>query len=66
MEMAPVQVGEKEIHFLGVIPLFEDEFNLKQSKGTFKFRQKLVNNSVSEKLDDFRTSFMKRKWKMKS
>jgi len=65
MEMAPVTVDEKEIHFLSIIPLFEDEFNYKQSKGMFKFRQKLVNNAISEKLDDFRNSCMKRRWKIR-
>lgn len=64
MEMAPLMVGEKEVNFLGIIPLFQDEFNFKQSKGMFKFRQKLINNSISEKLDDYRQSCMKRRWKM--
>lgn len=64
-EMAPVMVDGKEIHFLSIIPLYKNEIDYKQSKGTFKFMQKLVNNGITEKLDDFRGSAMKRKWRLK-
>ena len=65
MEMAPIQVEEKDIHFLSIIPLFQDEMDYKQSQGTFKFSQKLNNNGITEKLDDYRGSAMKRKWRLK-
>ena len=48
--MASIQLADKEIHFLSIIPLFKDEFNYKQSRGTFKFMQKLANSSITEKL----------------
>lgn len=64
-EMSPVQLEEKEIHFLSIIPLFQDEMDYKQSQGTLKFSQKLNNNGITEKLDDFRGSAMKRKWRLK-
>ena len=64
-EMASVNVDGKEIHFLSIIPLYKNEIDYKQSKGTFKFIQKLVNNGITEKLDDFRGSAMKRKWRLK-
>ena len=64
-EMAPVQLGENEIHFLSIIPLFQDEMDYKQSQGTLKFSQKLNNNGITEKLDDYRGSAMKRKWRLK-
>lgn len=64
-EMASVMVDGKEIHFLSIIPLYKNEIDYKQSKGTFKFMQKLVNNGITEKLDDYRGSAMKRKWRLK-
>ena len=64
-EMAPIRVGEKEIHFLSIIPLFQDEMDYKQSQGTLKFSQKLNNNGITEKLDDYRGSAIKRKWRLK-
>ena len=64
-ELAPIEKDGKEIHFLSILPLFKDEFDYKQSRGTFKFIQKLINNGITEKLDDYRGSAMKRKWRVK-
>ena len=63
--MASIQLADKEVHFLSIIPLFKDEFNYKQSRGTFKFMQKLANSSITEKLDDYRGSALKRSWRLK-
>lgn len=64
-EMAPILLVDKEVHFLSIIPLFKDEFDYKQSRGTFKFMQKLANSSITEKLDDYRGSALKRSWRLK-
>ncbi len=64
-EMAPVIADGKRIFFLGIIPLFEDEMDYKQGKGTFKFVQKLMNKDVTEKLDDFRKTCLKSKWRLR-
>lgn len=64
-EMVPILLVDKEIHFLSIIPLFKDEFDYKQSRGTFKFMQKLANSSITEKLDDYRGSALKRSWRLK-
>jgi hypothetical protein len=64
-ELETIQVGEKTIHFLAIVPIFLKEFEYKQSRGTFKFIQKLVNKGVSEKLDDFRDMVTKNKWRFK-
>lgn len=64
-EMAPVIADSKRIFFLGIIPIFEDEMDYKQGKGTFKFVQKLMNKDVSEKLDDFRRTSLKSKWRVR-
>jgi len=64
-ELATVQLGEKTIHFLAIVPIFLKEFEFKQSRGTFKFLRKLISKGVSEKLDDFRDSITKSKWRFK-
>ncbi len=64
-EMAPIIVDGKKVNFLGVIPIFKSEMDYKQHKGPFKFVQKLVNKGVTEKLDDFRSSVLKNKWRLK-
>ena len=64
-EMVSIQLVDKEVHFLSIIPLFKDEFDYKQSRGTFKFMQKLANSSITEKLDDYRGSALKRSWRLK-
>ena len=53
-ELRPLQVGDKTVHFLAIIPLFEREFLYKQGKTTRKLMKKLLENKVDEKLDDFR------------
>ena len=62
--MAPIQVGDMEVNFLSIVPIFSDEWDYKQSKGTVKFVRKLINKGVSEKLDDFRTSVLRSKWRI--
>lgn len=61
--LAPITLGDKTIYFLAVIPIFKDEMNCKQAHGTFKLLQKFNNAGVNEKLDDFRSSVMKGKWR---
>jgi len=64
-ELATVILDDKEINFLSIIPLFKEEFEYKQSKGMFKFADKMISAGVTEKLDDFRGLITKRKWRMK-
>lgn len=61
-ELEAITIGDKTIHFLAIIPIFKDEMNYKQARGTFKFLQKLATSNTSEKLDDFRGSVLKRRW----
>ncbi len=65
MELTPVKFEGKEIHFLGIIPIFSDEMDYKQGRGTFKFMQKLRGKGVTEELDDFRATVLKRNWKLR-
>ena len=63
-ELTPFQEDEKIINFLAIIPIFGDEMDYKQGKGTFKFAQKLNSHGITEKLDDYRGNFLKSKWRM--
>lgn len=65
-ELTTVPLGEKNVHFLAIVPIFLKEFELKQSRGTFKFMRKLISKGVTEKLDDFRYSITKSKWRFRS
>lgn len=63
-ELQPIRVEGREINFLTIIPIFSDEMDFKQSKGTFKLVQRIENKGVNELLDDFRTTVMRGKWKI--
>jgi hypothetical protein len=63
-ELQTLKVGDKNIHFLSIIPIFEDEFDYKIGKGTYKFQKKMAEKDVSELLDDFRGSALKSNWKL--
>lgn len=64
-QLEPVQIDDKTVHFLAIIPIFPDEMDYKQGKGTFKFLQKLSNQGVTEKLDDFRSTVLRSKWRFR-
>ena len=61
--LSPVHVENKTIHFLAIVPIFPDEMDYKQGKGTFKFVQKLRNHGITEKLDDYRGTILRSKWR---
>jgi len=65
-ELAPLNLGNKIVHFLAIIPIFPDEMDFKQGKGTFKFQQKLIQHGISEKLDDYRGTVLRSKWRLLS
>jgi hypothetical protein len=62
-ELTPIVLEDKVIYPLGILPIFEDEMDYKQGKGTLKLLQKLSNQGITEKLDDFRSSCLKNKWR---
>ena len=62
MEMAPVQVDGHDVHFLFIVPIFGDEMDYKQGKGTQKLITKFINKGMNEQLDDFRGNALKRRW----
>lgn len=62
-ELAPIEEGNQNIHFLAIIPIFEDEMDYKMGKGTYKLLQKIEGKGISELLDDYRMSCLKSKWR---
>jgi hypothetical protein len=61
-EMLPFETELKTTYFLAILPIFEDEMDYKRGKGTFKLLEKLANSRISEKLDDYRATCLKRRW----
>ena len=62
-ELAPLSVGEKTVHFLSIIPIFEREWKMKTTKSTFYFLRKFNEKNHSELLDDFRSTIAKKGWR---
>lgn len=62
-ELAPISVNEKMVHFLAIIPIFGDEMDYKQGKGTLKLMRKFLSNGITEKLDDYRGTVLRSKWR---
>jgi hypothetical protein len=62
VELSAITIDDKTIHFLAVIPIFEDEMDYKQGKGTAKLFRKFELAKVTEKLDDYRKTVLKNRW----
>jgi hypothetical protein len=61
-DLKPIEIDGKQVHFLSVVPIFGDEMDYKQGKGTKKLEEKMKNAGVSEQLDDFRKTVLKTRW----
>lgn len=62
-ELKPIVLEDKTVNFLAIIPIFKNELDYKHQKGTLKFLQKMKGSGVSEKLDDYRTSITRGRWR---
>jgi len=62
-EFSDLNVNNRSISFLFLIPIFCDEMDYKQGKGTLLLKKKLYKNGVTEKLDDFRQSTLRNRWR---
>jgi hypothetical protein len=62
-ELEPIVFVDRTVYFLAIIPIFKDEMDYKQARGAFKFLQKLNTANVTEKLDDYRSTVLKSKWR---
>jgi hypothetical protein len=57
-------VEGKNVHFLSIIPIFEDEFDYKIGKGNYKLLKKMKDKGITEVLDHFRMTCLKNKWRI--
>ena len=58
-QFAPIELNDRNIDFLAIVPLFDDEFEYKGNKGSFKFLKKFRAKNYNEVLDDFRETCLK-------
>ena len=64
-ELKPIELSDKQVNFLAVVPIFKDEMDYKQARGTYKLLNKLNSAGVTETLDDFRSTVLKSKWRLR-
>lgn len=61
-ELKPIEIDEKTIHFLAIIPLFRKEWLYKSSRNTNLFMKKFKAKGETELLDDYRKSVLEHKF----
>lgn len=61
-ELTPIEAEGKSIGFLALIPIFADEMDYKQGKGTAKLFSKFALQNITEKLDNYRSTVLKTRW----
>lgn len=59
----PIEVEDKTIHFLAIIPIFDKEYERKKHRGYPKWIKKFRSRNGTEILDDFRQSIYKSRWR---
>lgn len=59
--LQPLTVNGQEVHFLAIIPLFNQEYERKKSLGYFRWIRKYRSKNGNEVLDDFRQSIHKKR-----
>jgi hypothetical protein len=60
--LSKAQEATKNVGFLAIVPLFKTEFDFKQQKGTNSLVTKMTEGGVSELLDDYRESLLKKRF----
>ena len=64
-ELEPMIIEKNEkVHFLAIMPIFEDEFDFKMGKGTLILQKKFKDRTITELLDDYRMTSLKTKWRI--
>ena len=63
-ELQPIEREEKTIFFLSIVPIFPDELDYKIGKGTYKLIQKFRHRNFDERLDDYRVTFLKSRFRL--
>lgn len=62
--LQPVSSGEKVTYFLSIVPIFPDELDYKIGKGTYKLIQKFRHRNFDERLDDYRVTMLKSRFRL--
>ena len=60
--LKPVESNNRVIRFLAIIPIYKNEMDYKEARGTFKMFEKFRQYRVTEKMDGYRESVMKSRW----
>ena len=64
-EFSPVDIEDgKRVYFLFLVPIFPDEMDYKQGKGTYFLKKKFLKHGITEKLDEFRQTALKNRWRL--
>jgi len=63
-EFRPFELESKQVYFLFLVPIFPDEMDYKQGKGTFLLKKRFLKHGITEKLDEFRQSALKNRWRL--
>lgn len=63
-ELQPAIFEEKTVYFLSIVPIFPDELDYKMGKGTYKLIQKFRHRNFDERLDDYRVTFLKSRFRL--
>jgi hypothetical protein len=58
------KTSESGIQYFGILPIFGEEMDYKQGKGTLALFKKLTQKGHTEKLDDYRESVLKGRLRM--
>lgn len=62
--LAPATLTDLTIHFLAVVPIYEQEFDIKMAKGFTKFMRKFRARNGSEIVDDYRENIFKSRFRI--
>lgn len=62
--LAPAKLKDLQVHFLAIIPIYEQEFDIKMAKGFGKFLRKFRAKNGSEILDDYRENIFKSRFRI--
>lgn len=57
--LQPIELIDKTVYFLSIVPLFGDELDYKMGKGARKLIKKFISKKMDDRLDDYRVSALK-------
>jgi len=63
-ELTPLNVDGKTVYFLTILPIFVDELDYKNVKGTYKFIKRFLAKKNDERIDEYRKSIMASRFRM--